>query len=101
MPIGDTPAKLTKDSKACIQLAFEELGGVERLVEWANIPGNLGTFYTQIWTKIVPKAVDASLTGKDGSPLQINIMKFSEDDEDVPIEDAEYTPIEESEQQTN
>ena len=86
MPIGDSPAKLTKDAKACIQIAFEDLGGVERLIEWANSPGNLGTFYTQIWSKIIPKAVDASLSNADGSKLTINVMRFSEDE---PIDDAE------------
>ena len=61
MAIGDTPLKLTRDAKAAIQLAFERLGDLDRLVEWANQPANLGTFYTQIWSKIIPKDVQAKI----------------------------------------
>jgi len=75
MPPGDTPAKLTRDAKAMIQLAFEDLGGLPRLVEWANSPQNIGTFYTQIWSKIIPKDVKAEV---DHS-ITIEVVKFGED----------------------
>lgn len=75
MPIGDTPGKLTKDAKAAIQLAFEDLGGLERLVEWANNPANLGTFYTQIWSKIIPKDVKAEIDGQ----IIIEVAQFGAD----------------------
>lgn len=71
MAMGDSPAKLTRDAKAAIQLAFEDLGGLERLVGWANAPGNLGAFYTQIWAKIIPKDVKAEVTGQDGQPMRL------------------------------
>lgn len=75
MALGDSPGKLTKDAKAMIQLAFEDLGGLPRLVEWANNPANLGTFYTQIWSKIIPKDVKAEV---DGS-ITIEIANFGTD----------------------
>ena len=74
MPVGDAPAKLTADAKAAIQLVFEDLGGTTRLMEWANQPGNLGQFYTQIWSKIIPKDVKAEITGKNGKDLTLEII---------------------------
>ena len=64
-----TATALTKDAKAAIQFAFEDLGGVKRLVEWANNPANLGQFYTQIWSKIIPK--DVKVGGEDGKPMRL------------------------------
>jgi hypothetical protein len=58
-----------------IQLAFEDLGGLPRLVEWANNPQNIGTFYTQIWGKIIPKDIKAEV---DHS-ITIEVVKFGED----------------------
>jgi hypothetical protein len=68
---GDTTAKLTKDAKAMIQLAFEDLGGVQRLTEWANNPANIGQFYTQIWCKIIPKDIKQETTGQNGGPVRL------------------------------
>ena len=73
MAVGDTPLKLTRDAKAAIQLAFEDLGGLPRLVEWANTPANIGTFYTQIWSKIIPKDVKAEIGGENGGPMKMVI----------------------------
>lgn len=75
MAVGDTPTKMTRDAKAMIQLAFEDLGGLPRLVEWANQPANIGTFYTQIWSKIIPKDVKAEVDGT----ITIEVVKFGED----------------------
>lgn len=75
MAVGDSPAKLTKDAKAMIQLAFEDLGGLPRLVEWANNPANLGTFYTQIWKSIIPKDIKAEVD----QSITIEVVKFGDD----------------------
>jgi hypothetical protein len=75
MPPGDTPAKLTRDAKAMIQLAFEDLGGLPRLVEWANNPQNIGTFYTQLWSKIIPKDIKAEVD----QSITIEVVKFGDD----------------------
>ena len=75
MPPGDTPAKLTRDAKAMIQLAFEDLGGLPRLVEWANKPANIGTFYTQIWKAIIPKDIKAEVD----QSITIEVVKFGDD----------------------
>lgn len=75
MASGDTPAKLTRDAKAMIHLAFEDLGGLPRLVEWANSPSNIGTFYTQIWSKIIPKDIKAEVD----QSITIEVVKFGDD----------------------
>lgn len=74
---------LLKDAKAAIQLAFEDLGGVPRLVQWANANNgaNLGAFYTQIWTKIIPKDVKAELDGK----ITVEVVKYGEDGEPAKV----------------
>lgn len=64
---------MNKDAKAVIHLAFDDLGGVERLVDWANNPANLGTFYSQIWSKIIPKDVKAEVGGPNGGPMKLVI----------------------------
>ena len=85
MPAGDTPKKLTQDAKAAIQLAFEDLGGTDRLIEWANEPGNLTPFYTQIWSKIIPKDVKTENTFKNVQEFKaelVHSLKVSELDDD-------------------
>lgn len=75
MPVGDTPLKLTRDAKAAVQLVFEQLGDTERLLEWANNPANLGVFYTQIWSKIIPKDIKADIDGQ----IVIEVAQFGSD----------------------
>jgi len=70
---GATTSQLTKDAKAMIQLAFEDLGGLPRLVEWANNPINTTAFYTQIWAKIIPKDIKSEITGAEGGPVKMAI----------------------------
>lgn len=70
---GASPTQLTRDAKAMIQLAFEDLGGLPRLVEWANNPANLSQFYTQIWSKIIPKDIKSEITGSEGGPVKMAI----------------------------
>jgi hypothetical protein len=63
---------INKDIKFIIHSAFQDLGGIQRLVSWANDedhPENLGDFYTKFWTKIIPREVKAEHTGKDGGPI--------------------------------
>ena len=63
--------KMTKDAKAVIQMAFEDLGGLPRMVEWANNPANIGQFYTQIWSKIIPKDIKSEVSGEGGGPVKL------------------------------
>jgi hypothetical protein len=61
-----TPNKLTAAAKDAIAMAFERLGGVDALVEWASEEDNRKVFYAQIWPKIVP----LQLSGDPNAPLQ-------------------------------
>lgn len=74
---GASTTTLTKDAKAMIQLAFEDLGGLPRLVEWANNPANLSQFYTQIWSKIIPKDIKSEISGSEGGPVKMSISWMS------------------------
>ena len=76
---GATATALTKDAKAMIQLAFEDLGGLPRLVEWANNPANISQFYTQIWSKIIPKDIKSEVSGEGGGPVKL-VMTWEKDD---------------------
>lgn len=83
-----TSTALTKDAKAMIQLAFQDLGGLPRLVEWANNPVNLSQFYTQIWAKIIPKDIKSEVSGSGGGPVKMSISWMSDQND---IEEISFT----------
>lgn len=80
--------KLTSDAKHIIQMAFQDLGGLPRLIEWANNPANTGTFYTQIWSKIIPKDIKSTVTGEDGGPVKM-VIAWDDEAKKVSTEDDE------------
>jgi hypothetical protein len=62
------PNKMTTAVKDVIAGAAEELGGMARLVEWAqSSPKNEAAF----WTMIYPKLLPLQLTGADGGAIVI------------------------------
>lgn len=61
-----TPNKLTVDTKAALQKAFEDLGGVESLVEWGR--ENQGAFYN-LWSKLIPVEAKVAGAGENGEHL--------------------------------
>lgn len=53
--------KTTLAAKKAIEMAFEGLGGAERLTEWAKEdPDNERIFWQSIYTKLLPLDVKAS-----------------------------------------
>lgn len=40
-----------------VDMVFEQIGGVERMVAWAEKPDNTGDFYTKVWAKGLPKNI--------------------------------------------
>lgn len=59
--------KTTKAAKEAIAEAFENMGGIQALVEWAGKnDDNRKVFYSQIWPKIVPLQIG----GEPGNPLR-------------------------------
>jgi hypothetical protein len=63
-----SPNKLGKAAKEVIAAAAAELGGEERLVEWAKEdPANERAFWTQIYPKLLP----LTLSGDPDNPLEV------------------------------
>lgn len=61
--------KTTAKAKEAFQLAFERLGGIDRLVLWANgDPDNLRVFYS-LYSKLIP--VDVQTDGEKVNALTI------------------------------
>ena len=56
-----TPNKVTQTAKAALEMAFDGIGGVDRLTRWAE--ANPSDFYP-IWAKILPKNLDVTTAGK-------------------------------------
>jgi hypothetical protein len=61
--------KSTKAVKEALEEAFDELGGVDSLVQWAR--RDPGEFY-KCWVKMLPKNMEVS--GKDGEALIIQVI---------------------------
>jgi hypothetical protein len=67
------PNKTTLAAKEAIHEAFEQLGGVKGLTDWAEKDDdNRKVFYAQIWPKIVPLA----LAGDKDNPLVTEIRRI-------------------------
>ena len=56
-----TPNKTTAKVKEAMELAFEGIGGVPALIEWAE--DNKTEFY-KLFAKLLPVQVEANLNGK-------------------------------------
>ena len=72
----------TKDIKTAYLEAFEKLGGIKGLVEWAQ--DNPGQFYSHI-AKMLPKDVEI----KSDSELTINIITAIPEPKSLPPEYAQ------------
>lgn len=63
--------KTTVKAKEAFQLAFDQLGGYTRMVEWAESdPDNLKTFYS-LYARLIPTEV----AGSKEAPLSIEIIR--------------------------
>ena len=73
-----TPNKATASVKQALNEAFEELGGVEALVEFGK--ENPRDFYN-MWVKIMPTEIKQDLTSSDNTlmPVSINIVGVDDD----------------------
>lgn len=76
-----TPNKQTKEVKQCLIDAYERLGGVDGMVEWAQqSESNLGDFY-KLWVRVMPAELNADMTSSDGSmnPTVIKLVGVKAD----------------------
>lgn len=64
--------KTTVAAKEAISLAFEGLGGAQRLIDWAKEdPKNESAF----WVSVYPKLLPLQLSGDQENPLRIVTIK--------------------------
>jgi hypothetical protein len=68
-----TPNKVTAAAREAIELAFDNIGGVPALTEWAK--QNQDAFYTRVWPRILPH----QFAGHDAEPITVVIRKFAPD----------------------
>lgn len=68
--------KTTVAAKDAIAKAADELGGADRLVEWAKEdPANERVF----WGTIYPKLLPLQVSGEGGGPLVVQVIRFGDD----------------------
>lgn len=64
--------KTTRIAKDAIAFVFDELGGAEAMVTWAQSdPDNLKAFYTSIYPKLLPLQLTGG--GEGDAPVSIGI----------------------------
>lgn len=66
-----TPNKLTATNKARLEEAFQRLGDVDALVEWAS---EERTEFYRLWGKLIPSDVKLEGTGEGGA-LVLKIVR--------------------------
>ncbi len=73
-----SPNKVTKAAKEAIAEAAEKLGGVDRLVTWAQeAPENEKAF----WATIYPKLIPVTLAGDQENPIRVATIQLVGPDE--------------------
>jgi hypothetical protein len=78
----------TRITREVFSLAFAELGGVQRLVEWAEKDDNLKHFYT-LFAKVLPKELkveDQNRTHEQFIELMMKEAEQKEIEEGKPFE---------------
>ncbi len=57
-----SPNKVTATAKEAIQIAFQGIGGTDRLIAWVKEdPKNEAVFFSTIFPKLLPHQVEGSL----------------------------------------
>lgn len=65
--VKGVPNKNTTAVKEALQAAFEGIGGVKRLIAWAQ---EEPTEFYKLWSKILPQEIKQEVTGKDGGAIE-------------------------------
>lgn len=95
LPYGDADgaviAHAGRYARECVLLAFEMIGGVERMADWAT--KNPDLFYTRIYTKVITREVE--VTASEG--IEDLLARLDGHGPSAPAEyiDAEIIPHEE------
>lgn len=61
--------KITNEAKRAILMAFDQLGGVERLVKWVDAsPENEALYWTRIFPRLLPRPATDVVAAPEASP---------------------------------
>lgn len=97
-PYGDADgaviAHAGRYARECVLVAFEMIGGVERMADWAA--KNPGEFYTKLFTKVITREVEVHASeGIEDLLLRLDGgARGAEPDE--PPQDADYELVPEA-----
>ncbi len=69
--IKGTLNKSTLEVKETIEAVYAGIGGTEAFITWAKEHSD--AFYTAIYSKLIPRGLEVG--GKDGRPIQIDVIK--------------------------
>lgn len=85
---GAVIAHAGRYARECVLVAFEMIGGVDRLASWAD--QNPGEFYTKMFSKTITKEVEVSAgTGIEDMLAQLD--RGEHQPTEIPTIDAEFT----------
>jgi hypothetical protein len=94
VPYGDADgaviAHAGRYARECVLTAFEMIGGVERMADWAD--KNPGEFYTKLFPKVISKEVE--VTASEGIEELLLRLDSKEHQTPEPAVDADYEVLE-------
>lgn len=92
-PDGSLYGHVGKYAGSVVMTVFEEMGGVERMVAWAE--NNQEAFYTKIFTKIIAKPVEHSVS--DGVESLLERLDAADRKPDVVyVTEGEFEDVEDA-----
>ena len=82
-------ASVGRYAGAAVLTTFEQLGGIQRMTEWAD--ENPGEFYKSIFTKIVSSPRQVEVSGKISIEDAVKSLDLEEGRDYSVVEDATFT----------
>lgn len=95
LPFGDADgaviAHAGRYARECVLIAFEMIGGVERMADWAD--KNPDQFFTKLYTKVITREVE--VTASEGiEDLLLRLDGAQKHGPQDAVQDAEYEIVE-------
>lgn len=92
LPYGDADGAVIlhagRYARECVLVAFEMIGGVERMASWAS--ENPTDFYTKVFTKVITKEVEVHASeGVEDLLLRLDEGGVAHEEMHAPVVDAE------------
>jgi hypothetical protein len=94
LPYGDADGAVIphagRYARECVLIAFEMIGGVDRMASWAN--ENPSEFFTKLYPKVITREVELNASrGMEDLLAELDARERSR----TPAEDAEYEIVDE------